>query len=137
MQPVAVNSCSTDKGTDDEERPKENVAPKPENVIMAGDTSKETSGGVEDLRAQGQAKEVIIADISSTVANVESQAEVTNLNVEIATIVTEVEETLMQHQLQWLTFQKQLNPREGRGFENWAGYWSRNRFVVVSSVLRW
>ena len=42
MQPVTVNYCSTDKGTDDEERdsdpgPKENVAPEPQNVIMAED----------------------------------------------------------------------------------------------------
>ena len=91
---------SADKGTDDEERdsdagPKENVAPEPENVIMAEDTSKETSGGVEDLPAQGQAKEVIIADIASTVANVESEAEVTNLNIEVATTVTVVEETMI------------------------------------------
>jgi apoptotic chromatin condensation inducer in the nucleus len=91
---------SADKGTDDEERetdagPKENVAPEPENVVMAEDTSKETSGGVEDLPAQGQEKEVIIADIASTVANVESEAEVTNLNIEVATTVTVVEETMV------------------------------------------
>ena len=78
---------SVDKGTDDEERdsdarPKQNVAPEPENVIMAADTCKETSGGVEDLRAQGQAKEVI-------------------------------------------------------GESKPWRYWRRNRFVVVSCVLRW
>ena len=91
---------SADKGTDDDERdsdagPKENVAPEPENVIMAEDVSKETSEGVEDLPPQGQAKEVIIADISPTVANVESEAEVTILNTEVATTVTVVEETMI------------------------------------------
>ena len=133
---------SADKRTDDEERdsdaqPKENVAPEPQNVIMAEDTSKETSGGVEDLRAQGQAKAVIIADISSTVANVESEAKVTNMNVEVATTVTKIEETLIAAPAAVVNLQKQLNPQEGRGFEGWAGYWRRNRFVVASCVLRW
>lgn len=88
VTPPAVKGTKGDEG-DSDAGPKENVAPEPENVIMAEDTSKETSGGVVDLPARGQEKEVVVADIPSTVASVESETEVTDLNIEVVTVVEE------------------------------------------------